>query len=97
MDENTTPECLEMKDILERLRRQVKRLLARSAAAPDLSFALAYVATELGLVVSNDPARVLAVVLKGVSQASIDYAEAMDDKAGGEELPEKAPDGVTIH
>jgi hypothetical protein len=97
MDKSTTPECLEMKDILNRLRGQVKRLLARSATAPDLSFALAYVATELGLVVSHDPARVLPVVLKGVSQASSDYAEAMEDKAGGEELLEKAPEGVSIH
>jgi len=100
MDKALDKEALEnltMEQILDRVRGQVKRLLDRGASAPDVTYALAFVATELGLLCSNDQAGVVAVVLKGVSKASSDYASSMDDKGNNEQPPEKVPDGATIH
>jgi hypothetical protein len=100
MDKALDKEALEnltMDQILNRVRGLAKRLLERGELAPNVTYALAFVATELGLLCSNDPAGVVAVVLKGVSNASRDYAESMDDKEKNEEPPEKVPDGATIH
>ncbi|MBM3153246.1 MAG: hypothetical protein FJZ96_13760 [Chloroflexi bacterium] len=96
-DKELGEETLAMEQILNRVRGQVKRLLARGASAPDVTYALAFVATELGLLRSNDPAGVVAVVLKGVSQVSSDYARLMHGQDEGEEVLERAPEGVSIH
>jgi hypothetical protein len=75
----------------------VKRLLEREASPSDVSFVLSYVATELGLVISEDPARVFPVVLKGLSQAATNYADAKCAEDGNEVMLERAPAGVAIH
>lgn len=97
MSKDLTKEGLELKDVFARVRGQVKRLLERDASPSDISFALAYVATELGLAISNDPARVFPVVLNGASQAATSYADHKQIQAGGEEALQSPPTGVSIH
>jgi len=97
MEKEVTKESPKVDDILIRVRSLVKRLLEREASPSDVSFVLSYVATELGLVISEDPARVFPVVLKGLSQAATNYAEAHQAEAGVRETLENAPPGVAIH
>lgn len=97
MSKDLTKEELDLKDIFARVRGQVKRLLQRDASPADVSYALAFVATELGLSLSNDAARVLPVVLKGASQAATSYADQKQIQAGSEEALQSPPAGVSIH
>lgn len=97
MDKDLAKESPMVADILIRVRGLVKRLLERQATPADVSFVLAYVATELGLVISEDPVRVFPVLLNGLSRAATDFAEAHQAEAGGQETLEKAPPGVAIH
>lgn len=97
MDKDLAKESPKVEDILIRVRGLVKRLLEREAAPADVSFVLSYVATELGLVISEDPARAFPVVLKGLSQAATNYADAKCADAGVEVPLERVPDGVSIH
>lgn len=97
MDRDNTNQGLDTQEVYARVRGQVKRLLDRGVLPAQVSFAFAYVATELGLVVSNDPARVFSVVLDALGQAASNYAEARPAVPGGEEQVERAPTGVEIH
>lgn len=80
-----------------RIRAQVKRLLDRNASPADVSYALSFVATELGLSLTDDPARVFPVVLKGASQAATSYADHKQGLADAEGALQPAPPGVSIH
>jgi hypothetical protein len=80
-----------------RIRGFVRALLNDGGAPASISYALAFVATELGLAVANDPMRVFPVVLGAVSQA----ASARADEMYGE-APEVAPESLvpgnaTVH
>ena len=68
--------------VLNRLRDYVRAQLQDGASAPDLSFALAFVATELGLAISADPVRVFPVVLQGVTEAIAGHNKAGSASAG---------------
>ncbi len=97
MGSDMTKAGLEMTDITKRIRMLVRRLLEREVPAQDVTFALAYIATELGLVLGNDAAKVFPVVLSGASQAASDFLVAQQHEAGGDELLERAPAGAPIH
>ncbi len=97
MNNDLATESPKVEAILTRVRSLVKRLLEREAKPADVSYVLSYVATELGLVMSEDPARVFPVVLKGLSQAATNYAEAKVAETGVEAPLGRVPVGVTIH
>lgn len=97
MSKDLAKEELDLKEIFARVRGQVKRLLERNASPADISYALAFVATELGLSLSDDPARVFPVVLKGASQAATSYADQNQVLTGSEETLQSPPAGVSIH
>lgn len=97
MSRDTNNEGLELKDVFARVRGQVKRLLERDASPADVSYVLSFVATELGLTVGEDAARVFPVVLKGASHAATSYADQKQSKAGGEAELQSPPAGVSIH
>ena len=96
MGNDLVKETLDMPVVTRRIRLLVRRLLEREVPAQDVTFALAYIATELGLVLGNDAAKVFPVVLSGASQAAADFL-AHQQEAAGDELPEKAPAGVPLH
>src|SRR5690349_1970837 len=62
-------------DVMRQARALVGALLDAGADAPHISYAFAYIATELGLVVAANPVRVFPVVLSAVSQAAADRGE----------------------
>lgn len=70
------PKQLDKRAVVERVRKFVRDQMSDGASAPDLSFALAYIATDLGLAISADPLRVFPVVLEGIAQASLAHSEA---------------------
>jgi hypothetical protein len=57
-------------DVLRRVQSLVQDMLNDGAAAADISFVLAFIATDLGLALSPDPVAVFPVVLNGVGQAA---------------------------
>lgn len=57
-------------NLIDRVRIFVREMLDDAADPPAISFALAYVATELGLAVADSPAHVFPVVLDAVSRAT---------------------------
>jgi len=61
--------------ILGKVRARAISLLKDEKAAPDVCFALAYVATELGLSTANQPEKVFPLVLKAVTQASANWEQ----------------------
>lgn len=85
------------KEVFARIRGQVKRLLERGASPADISYALSFVAVELGLNLAENPARVLPVVLKGASHAATSYADHKQALTGAEGELNSAPAGVSIH
>lgn len=97
MDKDMAMEGPKVEAILTRVRSLVKRLLEREAKPADVSYVLSYVATELGLVISEDPVRVFPVVLRGLSQAATNFVEANRAVTGDKETLEKVPPGVAIH
>lgn len=97
MPNDPTKETLEMREVTRRIRLLVRRLLEREVPAQDVSFALAYIAVELGLVLGNDAARVFPVVLAGASQAAADVLADQQRQAEEAALPDRAPAGVPLH
>ena len=72
MPDNVAQEknSLDQNDLLERVRVFVRELLDDQVKPPGISFALTYVATELGLAVASNSVRVFPVVLSAVTQAA---------------------------
>lgn len=96
MSKDTNNDGPELKEVFARVRGQVKRLLERDASPADISYALSFVAVELGLSLSDDAARVFPVVLKGASHAASSYADQKQSKAENEAL-QSPPAGASIH
>ena len=59
-------------ELIKEVRLTVKQLLEQNWRASDVSHALTYVATEMGLVVSKYPADVLYVALQSINEAIIE-------------------------
>ncbi len=97
MSKNTNNDSLELKEVIARVRGQVKRLLERDSSPADISYALSFVAVELGLSLSDDPTRVFPVVLKGASHAATSYADHKQNQAEAETKLHAAPAGVSLH
>ena len=83
-------------EITTKVRSLVGSLLDGGAAASDVTFALVYIATELGLVVSEDPLRVFPVVLSAVSRAAADCGDHAVS-AEADNPKEERPEGETVH
>jgi hypothetical protein len=65
MSENQTPA-----ELLSQIRDFVRELLDEDAAPPQITFCLAYVATELGLAMTDNSPRAVPVVLDAVAHAT---------------------------
>lgn len=94
----TASKNLDLKRVFERVRSQVHRLLEGGASPSDISFALAYIAAELGFVVAPDSLCVVTVVLNAISQAASQQWESKQSQKDNNllELQTVHP-GETIH
>jgi len=73
----------EFDQILGKVRARAISLLKDEKAASDISFALTYVATELGLSTADQPVQVFPLILRAMTQASDDFSRASQtDKTG---------------
>lgn len=97
MSRDLVKEGLDMQEVMSRIRALAKRLIERDVPPADVSFALAYIGAELGMLVSNDPARVFPVVLDGLSQAATNYSEAKRTNGNADEGQDGPPAGTSIH
>jgi hypothetical protein len=79
----------------------VASLLSAGASGSAISFALAFVATELGLQLSIDPTSVFPVVLHGVIAAACAHGETADTPAASESTDDQPtaerPAGAVLH
>jgi hypothetical protein len=96
-DKNNSPQ-LGTDAVVERVREFVRSQLREGAAPPRLSFALALVATEMGLAIASDPVRVFPVVLEGITRAVSNRSEAkvLQDEECSVEGP-ASPGNATLH
>jgi hypothetical protein len=91
-------EGMDLNEILKRLHIQTRRLMDKGAGPAELSFALTYIATELGFVLAPNPLSVLPVVLNAIPQAASNRLEAMKPTEGKEKMDLQAVQpGETIH
>ena len=86
-------------DVLGRVRALVRDLLEAGAAAPAISYSLAYVAAEFGFHAADDAHKVIPVVLSAISRAT---AEEIPDDPQPEAAPVderelRVPEGATLH
>ena len=84
-------------EVFERIRDEVRALLGGGIAPENISFALSYIATELGLAVATNPVEVYPVILSAVAQASTASSANKEDRTSalGSEL--QLPQSSTIH
>lgn len=83
-------------DVMRQARALVDTLLDAGAEAPHISYALAYIATELGLIVADNPVRVFPVVLSAVSRAVADRSEH-NPKSDANDESRDTSRGRTVH
>lgn len=97
MSKEANEEVLDMQRVMSLIRAFAKRMIERDVPPSDVSFALAYVGAELGMLASNDPARSFPAVLNGISQAATNFSEAKRAKGAMDDELEAPPSGVSIH
>jgi len=86
----------EMKDISRDVRAVIKSLLDKGAEPSDVSFVLGFLATELGLKVTEGSISVFPVVMTGIIKAVDDAMKeySQDDE---EEEDVDRPRSATLH
>ena len=84
-----------LKQIMPALRKFVSDQIEENCEPQDLSFALAYVATELGLHFTDNSTTVFPVILRAMSHA-VDARHAADGDDSQEPENEEDNEGVPI-
>ncbi len=97
MEEASAAKTLDIDDIFQRLRSQTGQLLEDGAAPSEVTFALAYIAAELGFVVAPDPLCVIPVVLKAVSEAASQQLKNKNSQQDKDYMEQPVQPGETIH
>jgi len=85
-------------EVFSTVRQSVRGLLENGAQPADVSYALAYVGTEMGLLVCKEPAEVFRVVLTSITHASARPAATSSKDADPTDLSTVVPaDTDTVH
>ncbi len=85
----------EQEEICRKLRSMISSLVKKGASPSDVSFALTFIATELGLEITEGNISVFPVLMAGITYAVANAAEESDESA---EVDENAmPFGATVH
>lgn len=82
---------------LSKVRMLVNELIKEEVGAEDISYVLAYVATEFGLHVTNFTAGVMPVVLAAVSQAVVDLGKTVKQVDASSDFIEIPQQSVMFH
>lgn len=93
----TETKTLGMPELMSSIRGHVRSLLESGAEPSAISFALAFIATELGLCVCPEPVRVFPVLLNAVAQAASERSSADETDTGDEAAPHCTSQGQTLH
>jgi hypothetical protein len=80
--------------LAERVRAFVRDELRQGSEPPDLTYALAFVAAELGLALASDPVQVFPAVLEAIHRATTNKIQQSNSARDSEEVPVAE---VTIH
>jgi hypothetical protein len=95
--ENRRKQASDRSAVVDRVRQFVREQLAAGTTAPDLSFALGYVATDLGLAIARDARQVFPVVLDGIARASLAHLEANKAQSSDQRVkPSETPEEVAV-
>ena len=82
-------------EVFRKVRTMVRSLLEGGAEPSDVSFALSFIATELGLEVAEGSIAVFPVVMAGICHA---VANAADESVEAEDTDEQyVPNDMTVH
>ena len=82
------------KEVCARTRGLIQELLKNGAQPSDISFVLSFLATELGLAVTEGSVSVVPVVFAGISNAINNAIEGAPDE---EDVEEERPQWATVH
>ncbi len=102
-ESHSPQEAPEAPEVLDSARSFVREQLEAGVRASALSFAMTYVAAELGLAVATDRADVYRVILSAITAASEadDARRAVERVEKGDPIEPEAisprPAGVTVH
>ena len=94
-------DALTVDEVMGKIRALVRTLLNGGAESPDITFGLAYVATEFGLAVAEESVQVFPVVLSAVTSATAKHkSQPEGTEAGSSDVrnaQEVKPNGTTLH
>ena len=74
----------------------VRGLLEDGVSVPDISFALAYVATDLGLQLAPTPAHAIAVVTDAIHKSAVTHSRASAEAASDTDAETSVEDAPSV-
>jgi len=97
-DKQETTQALRQTDeLIQKLRYFVKGQLDEEVLPSDVSYALAYVATELGLFLAPEPVDVIPVVMGAIAQAVLTQQKSESDEQEEKETLKNTVISETMH
>lgn len=85
------------RELVRQIRKYVLTLLEEKTPASEISFALSYIATEMGLAIAKQPTDVFPFVLNGISQAVLNsHIDEGNKEKANEDVVEANPN-TTVH
>jgi hypothetical protein len=88
-------------ELVNQVRGQVKEWLKDGAKPSEVSFALSFIAADLGLHMTNKDIRIMPVLLDGISTAircaNDEDSESEDDDNDDEQAETDLPIDLTVH
>ena len=101
VEHDAPADALTVDEVLGKVRTFVRTLLNGGAESPDITFGLAYVATEFGLAVADESVQVFPVVLSAVTSATANHKSQMEGTAANNSdmsnSPNGKPNSATLH
>ena len=90
-------EALKLDEVMGRIAHLTQSLLEDGAAPSDVAFALASVATDMGLQVAGDPLKVFPVLLEAIAGVANSRLRMETEKSSLELTARATAEGATIH
>jgi hypothetical protein len=101
IEQNAAADALTVDEVVGKVRAFVGTLLNGGAESPDITFGLAYVATEFGLAVAEESVQVFPVVLSAVTSAAANHkSQTEGTEASSSEVSNSQngkPNSATLH
>ena len=101
LEQDAVADALTVDEVVGKVRAFVRTLLNGGAESPDITFGLAFVATELGLGVAEESVQVFPVVLCAVTSAAANHkSQTEETEASSSEVSnsqEVKPNSATLH